>query len=156
MYLGRIRGILGFDRKTQDAPPFANTRGGSAYEKEQGMSTEDFPTRVRIERKKRHWTQQDLADRTGVSLRAIQNYEGGKSVLQAPNLRTVLAALDIDPDDDPPGDEVAAETRNSWPAEVSVFLDMLGAYLMTMPEERRLRSIHDMTRMIFNTRHTPE
>lgn len=109
------------------------------------MGQTDFPARVHKERKARGWTQAQLAERADVSLRTVQNVEGRKTTPQPANLRAILAALDIDLD----GDEVAAETRATWPPEVQVFLDMLGAYLMAMPERTRLEAIHDITRQIF-------
>lgn len=109
------------------------------------MNQADFPARVRVERKRRGWTQTDLAKAAHLSLRTVQNFEGRKGDPQPENLRALLTALDIDPD----GDEVAARTRSEWPAPVQVFLDMLGAYLMTLPEDARLEAIHDITRQIF-------
>jgi len=109
------------------------------------MSQTDFPARIRKERKARGWTQEELADRAHVSLRTVQNVEGRKSTPQPENLRALLAALDIEL----AGDDVAAETRATWPPEIQVFLDMLGAYLMAMPERTRLDAIHDITRQIF-------
>jgi transcriptional regulator with XRE-family HTH domain len=112
-----------------------------------GMSHhEDYAARVRAERKKRKWTQQELADRAGMSLRALQNFEGRKATPQPENLRAVLAAVDLDPE----GADVAAETRAEWPADVQAFLDMMGAYLVyAVPEESRRVVIHDLTRQIF-------
>lgn len=110
------------------------------------MTIEDFPTRVRTERKRRRLTQKQLADTSGVSLRMIQMLEGRTSPGTPANRHAIASALGISVD----GDDTAAPTRASWPAEVQVFLDMAGAYLMTLPEDRRLGVIHDVTRHIFS------
>lgn len=112
---------------------------------------EDFPARVRAERKKRGWTQQDLADAAGVSLRTAQNFETRKGAPQAENLRAILVAVGIDPE----GDDVATRTRSDWPVDVQVFLDMLGAYLVaTYPDEDDRRGVEqDLTRQIFRANH---
>lgn len=110
------------------------------------MSHDDFPQRVRAERKKRGWSQQELADRANVSVRTVQMFEGGKSTGTPANRRAVLDALGI-----ANNNGTAAETRAGWPEPVKIFLDMLGAYLMTFPEERRLDVMHDLTRQIFES-----
>lgn len=78
----------------------------------------------------------------------MQMFETGKSSGTPANRRAILNALELDPD----GNDTAAETREGWPAEVKVFRDMIAAYLMTMPEERRMKVIHDLTRQIFEAR----
>ena len=112
------------------------------------MSHDDFPARVRAERKRQRVTQQQLADAAHVSLRTIQMFEGRKSATTPANRHAIAEALGLDEN----GNGTAAETRANWPAEVQVFLDVIGAYLMTMPEERRMRVIHDLTRQIFEAR----
>lgn len=114
-----------------------------------GMSNDDLPARVRAERKRRRLTQEEVADLAGVSLRAYQMFETRKSVPQAENLRSILAALEIDP-----GDETARATRSGWPADVQVFLDVMGAFLSALSEEDRLATIHSVTRQIFESRST--
>jgi transcriptional regulator with XRE-family HTH domain len=111
------------------------------------MSNDDLPGRVRAERKRRRLTQEEVAKRAGVSPRAYQMFETRKSVPQAENLRAILAALDIDP-----GDETARATRSSWPRDVQVFLDVMGVYLVTLSDEERMATIHDVTRQIFESR----
>lgn len=109
------------------------------------MNAENFPARVRAARKRRKWSQQDLADAAGVSLRTVQNMESGEVKTQPANLAAILAATGIDPD----GASVATQTREAWPTDLQVFLDVMGAYLMTFPEDERIRRIHDLTRQIF-------
>ena len=112
------------------------------------MSHQDFAARVRAERKSRRWTQQELADKASVSLRTVQMFETRKAEPQPENLRLILAAVGINPDD-----EVADATREDWPLDVKVALDMIGAYLVTFSEDQRLDVIHDLTRQIFAARH---
>lgn len=113
------------------------------------MSQDDFPNRVRIERKRQGLTQQELADRAGVSLRMIQTFEGRKSAATPTNRAAIAGALGLDENGD--GGDRAAETREGWPSPVRIFLDMLGAYLMTFPENRREDVMHDLTRQIFES-----
>ncbi|HET7387341.1 MAG TPA: helix-turn-helix transcriptional regulator [Nocardioidaceae bacterium] len=107
----------------------------------------DLPERAFKRRKDRKLTQEQVASGAGVSLRAYQGFESGKSSPQGGNLRAILAFLDIDPD----GDDDAATTRTTWPADVQVFLDVMGAYLATFPDVERLDAIHNLTAQIFRT-----
>lgn len=101
--------------------------------------------RVRRERKRRHWTQQELADRAGVSLGVVNNFERQVTQPQAPHLRAILGALDLEAG---AGDELAEQTRRSWPPDVAIFLDVIGLYLVAQPEDRRQSIIFDLTRQI--------
>lgn len=104
-------------------------------------------TRVRDRRKDElELTQEQMAERAGVSLRAYQNFENGKGWPQPANLRAILDAAGVDSIPD----AVAVATRGEWPRDIKVFLDMLGAYLATMVDEERLEFIHRMTREVFN------
>lgn len=102
-------------------------------------------TQVRAARKARNWTQQDLADAAGVKLGMVNNFETHKTTPQPGNLRSILTVLDLGTE---AGDDTAASTRDEWPADVRVFLDVIGVYLSSMGEEQRLRVIHDLTRQI--------
>ncbi len=57
-----------------------------------GMSHDDFPARVRAERKRQRLTQQQLADTAHVSLRTIQMFEGRKSAATPANRRAIAQA----------------------------------------------------------------
>lgn len=109
------------------------------------MSHTEFAHRVRAERKKRKLTQKELAHEAHVSLRMIQTLEGGTSPGTPANRSAIARVLELDE----PDKDVAAETRDDWPKDVDVFLNVIGAYLMTMPEGRRTEAIHDLTRQIF-------
>lgn len=109
------------------------------------MDDEALQERARRARRAAGKTQEQIAEEAGVSLRTYQNFEGGRSYPQGGNLRAILRALGLDETQ-----EARAEaTREEWPPDVRVFLDMFGAYLATMTEEERLRFIHDETRRIF-------
>lgn len=108
----------------------------------------DLAVRVREARKARGWTQGQLSEASGVKLRSISSFENGHSFPQPANLRKILRALDMTEE----GGEVPDLPRilhGEWPRDIEVFRDMLAAYLVTIPEARRLEVIHDLTRQIF-------
>jgi transcriptional regulator with XRE-family HTH domain len=90
-------------------------------------------------RDERGWSQQALADRAGVPKRTIQDIELDK--VAQPQRRTKMklaAALEIEGD--------AHETREGWPTDVKVYLDIMGAFLAALPEQRRLDVMSGITR----------
>lgn len=105
--------------------------------------------RVKLERKNRRWTQQELADRAQVSLGTVSNFERRISDPQAAHLRAILRALDIEGEG---GDHRANRTRAEWPQDVKTFLDVMGIYLTAIPEEDREQIIYDITRQIVTRR----
>jgi len=105
----------------------------------------ELARRVQEERKRRRWTQQELADRAAVSLGTVSNFERRRSDPQAAHLRALLRALGIEAD---AGDRRASNTRAEWPQDVKTFLDVMGIYLTAIPEERREQIIYDLTRQI--------
>lgn len=119
---------------------------------------EPHPESLRLEaraaRKARKLTQQQVAAKAGVGLRTYQKFELGQQWPQQENLRSILAALDIGvvgtgpAQDGDPGEA----TRSSWPLHVQVFLDTVGAFLMTMTEAERLDFIGRETRAMFESR----
>lgn len=116
------------------------------------MDMDALAVRVRQERERRGWTQEDLSERTGgqVKVGAISNFEGRRSYrLQPSNLRAVLRALELE---DEAGDARAAETRSTWPSDIQFFLDLVGMFLEAQPEERRAQIIRDVTRKIVSMR----
>lgn len=102
---------------------------------------------VRAERKRRDWGQQKLADEAGVSLGVISNLERRKNRPQPENERAILSALGLD---EAPG-EPEPETRQ-WPLDVAVFLDVMGLFLVSVPEQKRAQVIRDLTRQVMNHR----
>lgn len=102
------------------------------------MKDETYGQQVRRLRKARKWSQPDLHKHSGVPVRTIQDIEADKP--DKPHRGTVLAlnrALDI------AGDPVAE--RRTWPEDVQVILDIVGAYLMTMEPSDRIRWMSTVT-----------
>jgi transcriptional regulator with XRE-family HTH domain len=97
-------------------------------------------SQIRQERKSRGMSQEDLAEASGVSLRAVQNAELGKSTPQEGNLLAMLDVLGMRPN--------AEQTRQEWPQDVKVFLDVMGAYLSTLPEATRMSKYRELTLLI--------
>lgn len=102
---------------------------------------------VRSARKRKGWNQQQLADAAQVSLGVINNLERQKTRPQPGNLRAILHSLDIEAEEI---ERPAAEDARDWPRDVAVVLDVLGMYLMSIPEERRPQEILEITRDVFN------
>lgn len=89
----------------------------------------------------------------GVSLRAYAAFEKGENVPQQKNLEAILRVLPVEASQlDLSGAREA--TVESWPADVRVFLDVMGAFLTTMEEEERLAVIHEATRWMVGRRTT--
>lgn len=113
------------------------------------MMNDGVTTQARARRRRRGWTQAEAAGAAGVSLRTYQMFETGRTIPQGGNLRAILAALDMDADADGAGEQ----TRTDWPMDIQVFLDVMGAYLATLPGVERLDVIHSLTRQVFSARH---
>lgn len=120
------------------------------------MSGNELRHRVRAERKSRHWNQTEVAKRAGMSLRAYQMFESGDSSPQPSNLAAILKAVDLKGVEDSPADGVLTDDgrcatceRPLWPRDVQVFLDTMGAYITSLDEADRLRTIQDLVRQIF-------
>lgn len=92
------------------------------------------------------WTQAEAAEKAGMSLRAYNDFENGKTKPQGRNRLNIIAALSLDRG----GDEVAETTREGWPLHIQVFLDTMGAFLMAQSLEDQLAFIHDENRRIFD------
>jgi transcriptional regulator with XRE-family HTH domain len=105
------------------------------------MSEETYGLRVARLRDAQGLTQDQFAFRVGIPKRTLQDLELGN--VAKPQRRTrekIDAALGL---------ASPEETREEWPLDVRVFLDMLGAWLSTMEEPERMAFIHDETRRIF-------
>ena len=104
-------------------------------------TTETYGQQVRRLRKDMRLTQDQLADLSGVPKRTLQDVEGDKR--DRPHRATVLAlnaALEIEGD--------PAVERGQWPNDVQIILDILGAYLMTLTPEGRVKWMADVTPQI--------
>lgn len=102
---------------------------------------------VRAARKRKRWGQQELADRAEVSLGVVSNLERKKTRPQPMNERAILTALGIETPEDA---QVHEEERRRWPADVAVFLDVMGLFLTGIPERARAEIIHDLTRQVMS------
>lgn len=91
-------------------------------------------------------TQEELAEAADVHVNTIKNIEAGKtkrpSAQVVANLRRHLGDYPADPD----------EVREEFDRHTRAFLDLLGAYLMAMPEDKRLDRIFDLTRYVLSHR----
>lgn len=83
-------------------------------------------------RKERKWTQQDVAERAGVSLRTYQLFENGQSRPQPANLRAILDALDL---------EAEGSEEPRWEPDVQAYLDTIGYYMESLSDKERRRFI---------------
>lgn len=111
------------------------------------MDMDELRTEVRNTRKRRGWTQQDLADAAGVYIGTISNFERGAVAPQPHILRDILKALDLERE---AGDAQASETRSEWPADIKTFLDIMGLFLAAIPEGERTEVMRDITRQVVN------
>lgn len=102
---------------------------------------------VRAARKRKRWGQQELADQAGVSLGVISNLERKKTRPQPGNERQILHALGMETPED---NQHFDEERRAWPADVAVFLDVMGLFLTSKPEADRADIIHDLTRQVMS------
>lgn len=97
----------------------------------------DLGAAVAAARKRQRYTQQQLAEKAGVSLGVISNLENGKTVPQGANRRAITKALGTDVF----GDGTAQSTRDLWPVDVQVFTDVLGGYLARLDPDSRARQV---------------
>jgi len=101
------------------------------------MMSETYGQLVSRLRDARDWTQQELADRSGVPKRTIQEVESGR--VKKPQRATRLAineALEIE------GDIV--RERSERPRDVEAITDIIAAYLMTMEPLERIEWLRDV------------
>jgi transcriptional regulator with XRE-family HTH domain len=85
-----------------------------------------------------HLTQQQVADLANVSTGTVANIESGRTVPQATKLRGVMQVLGINEDG-----------TLSYPKDVQVLLDVIGAWLTKMPDSDRQDAIRVITELIF-------
>ncbi len=116
---------------------------------------DDRPLHIRAqdERDRRGWSQKEAADAAGMSLRAYQEFEAGRSSPQSKNLRGILRAFELDGSEPPPEPR---ENGPAWPKDIRAFQNMIGAYLLTMSEPEREAWIFAETRRIFESARSPD
>lgn len=102
---------------------------------------------VKAARKRKGWTQKDLADAAGIYSGTVSNFELGKTEPQPHHLRAMLQALDLEGE---AGDAVASATRSEFSPDVKTFLDVMGLFLEALPESERTDVMFSITRQIVN------
>jgi transcriptional regulator with XRE-family HTH domain len=98
-----------------------------------------YGDRIREAREARGWTQDDLAEHSGVPRRTIQEIEAGR--VRKPQRATDLKlrqVLDLE--------GAPEEEHDAWPEDVQAIVDIVGAYLMTLAPAERIRWISDFMR----------
>lgn len=86
-------------------------------------------------------TQDQLSAETGVHVNTIKNLEAGKTKRPSASVASLLRSrLGGQPEPEQVRDEFDRHTR--------AFLDLVGAYLMALPEGKRLDRIFDLTRYL--------
>lgn len=114
-------------------------------------SINELAERVREARKAMGLTQADFARKAGVGARTYQMFEGAKSVPQPANLRAILRAAGLDETQiNPTGDPTAVAVVRTWPADVSLFLDVMGDYLVSLNDDDRAQVMRDVTRSLYS------
>lgn len=98
------------------------------------------PLRAREARKARKWTQQDVADKAGVTLRTYQAFETGAARPQPANLAAFVEVLGLDDHDD---------DQPRWSPDTQAFLNTLAIYMEGLSDRARARFIETETRRIF-------
>lgn len=85
---------------------------------------------IRDARRERGWTQPELAEAAGVSLRMIQDAEGGHRRPQAAKLDAIRRALGLDAN--------PVDTWAAWDGYTRASADLIGGVMHTFtPDERR-------------------
>jgi len=96
-----------------------------------------------VESTKLGMTQEQLAKAAGLSPRAVSSFLRGETVPNETTLDAIAAAIGYAPDPD--------EVRAAWPTDVSVFLDLLGVWLMARPETERRAVMREIARQVANS-----
>jgi transcriptional regulator with XRE-family HTH domain len=89
-------------------------------------------------------TQEELADETGVHVNTIKNLEAGKT--KRPSAQTIASLRNRLGT----GPSTPVEVREEFDRHTRSFLDLMGAYLMALPEDQRLDKIFDLTRYLLS------
>lgn len=96
-----------------------------------------------VEAREAHgWSQAELAERTGFTDNTIRKVERGERVRPG-TLRRILDEVGIEP-------AAEVQRREGFPADVQVVLDLVGMYLVALPEEDRAAVAYDITRMLMH------
>ena len=88
-------------------------------------------------------TQAELARETGVHVNTIKNLEAGNTKRPSAQVAAALRERLGQP-------ATPTEARESFDRHTRAFLDLVGAYLMALPEDQRLDKIFDLTRYLLS------
>ena len=100
----------------------------------------DYARRLHKEVTKLGWTQDQLAEMTGLSARAVSAFVRHETVPNETTLDAIASAIGYVQD--------PAEVRAAWPTDVSVFLDLLGVWLMARPEAERRAIMRELAHQV--------
>lgn len=98
---------------------------------------EDFAAEIRAKRKGMRLTQQELAERAGVSRKTVVNIEAGRVIPQQGSLALILEALNYQ-----------GQGERPWDDDVDAFLQMVGYRLARLSAEERVAMIDRITRIV--------
>lgn len=107
-----------------------------------GMDThmQNIGKQVREARKNQGMSAATLATKAGIAANTVSAIENGRSVRPG-NLRAVLDALGIEP-------LAERQARIGYPPDVELVRDMVGMYLMALPESERADVAFGITRYL--------
>ena len=100
---------------------------------------QDYGDVIRTAREGRDWTQEDLAEFSGVPKRTIQEIENGR--VKKPQRATDLKlrrALDLEGSPE--------KEHHEWPDDVAAVVDIVGAWLMTLTPAERVQWVAEFVR----------
>ena len=86
------------------------------------------------------WSQAELAARTGFTDNTIRKVERGERVRPG-TLRRILDEVGVEP-------AAEVQSRVGFPPDVQVVLDLVGMYLVALPEAERAAVAYSITRML--------
>ena len=107
----------------------------------------EFARRLNEKFRSLGWTQDQLADASGLGLRTVNSFVRGSNVPNEKTLVAIAAAVGIDP----------VEVRAQWSEKVQIFLDLMGVWLNAQPEIAQRRIMMEFAQQIADasTREAP-
>ena len=87
------------------------------------------------------WTQEKLAEESGVGLRTVSGFARGENVPNGATLGKFARAMGVDPE----------EQRAHWAKDVALFADLMGIWLSTLPEAEREQIMRTWAEQIATT-----
>jgi transcriptional regulator with XRE-family HTH domain len=91
-----------------------------------------WASRISAARRLRKMSQRELSERSGVSEKTINDMDNEKTVPNVESLTKLATVLEV-----AATPSVIEAVRDSWPENVRNYADIVGQYLMIMPEEIR-------------------